>query len=153
MELELIRAIADFQFGRGVGEKLFPDSVKILKGKTGRIRWIYLNNTLLATIEPTTGFLILTYEGGLRLKEILEYPKYRIVISDEAVPFVSKGKSVFCKFVIDLDEEILPKDIVLIVDKKDNLIAVGEAKLSALEIKQFKKGVAAVVKHIKKKKT
>lgn len=148
--LKIIRTIADYQFGKNVGKKLFPKDVKIeISKKTGRMRRIYLEDKLLATLEPTTGFLILTYYGGLRLKEILEYPKYRIVISNKAVPFVSKGRSVFCKFVIDLDPNLLPKEIVLIVDKKDNLIAIGETVLSAIEIKQFKNGVAAKVKNIK----
>jgi len=154
MELSIVKAILDYQFGDKVGERIiekYKDKIKVeVSRRTGRIRRIYIDNKLFGTIEPTTGFIIPTFFGGEIIKELLEYPKYRVAISDDAIPFVEAGKSVFCKFVIELDERILPEDVVLIVDKKDNLIAVGIAKLSAEEIKSFKRGVAVKVKHVRK---
>jgi len=154
MELSIVKAILNYQFGNMVGDKIvekYKDKIKIEVSKnTGRIRRVYINNKLFGTIEPTTGFIIPTFFGGEVIKEFLEYPKYRVVISDEAIPFVETGKSVFCKFVVELDEKILPEDVVLVVDREDNLIAVGIAKLSAEEIKSFKRGVAVKVKHARK---
>ncbi|BFI73609.1 tRNA-guanine(15) transglycosylase [Nanoarchaeota archaeon] len=151
MELSIIKAILNYQFGDKVGDKIIENhkDIKIEKSrKTGRIRRIYIDNKLFGTIEPSTGFIVLTFFGGEILKKFLEFPKYRIIISDEAVNFVKDGKSVFNKFVLNIDENILPKDIVLIVDKNDNLIAIGESLLSAKEIKDLKYGVAAKVKNV-----
>ena len=152
MELSIVKSILNYQFGDKVGDKIietYKDNIKIEKSnKTGRIRRIYINDKLFGTIEPSTGFIILTYFGGEILKKFLPFPKYRVIISDEAVEFVKKGKSVFNKFVIYVYDDILPKDIVLVVDKNDNLIAVGESLLSAKEIKDLKYGVAVKIKNV-----
>jgi len=154
MVLSVVRAILNYQFGDNVGGRIiekYGNRIKIeISRNTGRIRRVYIDDRLFGTIEPTTGFIIPTFFGGEIIKEFLEYPKYRVVISDEAVPFVIMGKSVFCKFVLDLDERILPEDVVLVVNKTDDLIAIGVAKLSATEIKSFKKGVAVKIKHVRK---
>ncbi len=152
MGLSTIRKILNYQFGNNVGDKIiekYGEKIKIEKSKkTGRIRRVYIDDKLFGTIEPTTGFVILTFYGGLIVKELLEFPKYRIVVKDEATKFIREGKSVFNKFVENLDENILPRDIVLIVDKNDNLLAIGESLLSGKEIKDFKIGVAAKVKNV-----
>ncbi|MDT7890536.1 MAG: PUA domain-containing protein [Candidatus Nanopusillus sp.] len=152
MGLSTIRKILNYQFGNNVGDKIiekYGEKIKIEKSKkTGRIRRVYIDDKLFGTIEPTTGFVILTFYGGLIVKELLEFPKYRIVVKDEATKFIREGKSVFNKFVENLDENILPRDIVLIVDKNDNLLAIGESLLSGKEIKDFKMGVAAKVKNV-----
>jgi predicted RNA-binding protein (TIGR00451 family) len=152
MGLSTIRKILNYQFGNNVGDKIiekYGEKIKIEKSKkTGRIRRVYIDDKLFGTIEPTTGFVILTFYGGLIVKELLEFPKYRIVVKDEATKFIREGKSVFNKFIENLDENILPRDIVLIVDKNDNLLAIGESLLSGKEIKDFKIGVAAKVKNV-----
>jgi len=154
MVLSIVKAILNYQFGDKIGDKIiekYRDVIKVeISRNTGRIRRIYIDDKLFGTIEPTTGFIIPTFFGGEIIKEFLEYPKYRVILSDEAVPFVIAGKSVFCKFVLDLDERILPEDVVLVVNKIDELIAVGIAKLSANEIKSFKRGIAVKVKHARK---
>ena len=152
MELSIVRGILNYQFGDNIGDKIiekYKEKIKIEKSKkTERIRRIYIDDMLFGTIEPTTGFIILTFYGGLIVKELLKFPKYRITVKDEATKFIKEGRSVFNKFVENLDENILPKDIVLIVDKNDNLLAIGESLLSGKEIKDFKIGVAAKIKNV-----
>jgi len=67
-------------------------------------------------------------------------------MSDDAAPFVAKGKTAFCKFVLDCDPEIRALEEVLLVDKGDNLLATGQALLCAAEMKAFKKGTAVSVR-------
>jgi predicted RNA-binding protein (TIGR00451 family) len=152
MELSIVKAILNYQFGNKVGDKIiekYKDKIEIEKSKkTGRIRRIYIDKKLFGTVEPTTGFIIPTKFGGEIIKEFLEFPKYRVVIEDEAIKFVKEGKSVFSKFVKFIDENILPRDIVFVVDKNDNLIAIGESILSGKEIKDFKVGVAVKIKNV-----
>lgn len=145
--LEKIRKIADYQFGKGVGEKLFPENVKIVFSKrTGRIRYIYLDGELLATLNPTTGFLTLTIEGAKRVLEAMQPRRLWVQVRDDVVPFVEKGSDVFVKHVTDLDEEIRPGEEVIVIDGKGEVIAVGRAMLSGAEMKAFNRGIAVRVR-------
>ncbi len=65
-DLEKVRAIADYQFGKGAGRVLFPDGTEIVKSRaTGRIRTIsYGGGVQVATMRPKDGLFTLTMEGG-----------------------------------------------------------------------------------------
>ena len=67
-------------------------------------------------------------------------------IQEEAVPFVTEGRSVFAKHVIEADSEIRPQEEVIVVDSKDRVVAVGRAILTGEEMRAFKKGVAVRVR-------
>jgi 7-cyano-7-deazaguanine tRNA-ribosyltransferase len=142
-DIEKIRIIADYQFDKGIGEKIFSDNVKIEKSKNGRIKRIWNGNKLLATLRSRDGFLALRIEGAKLLHKYTKPLKYRVVIIDEEVKkIVSKGKNVFAKFIEKCDTNIIPREEVLIVDEEDNLLAVGEAILTGNEMLIFKRGVA-----------
>ena len=145
--LEKIRKIADYQFGKGVGEKLFPENVKIVFSKrTGRIRHVYLNDKLLATLNPITGFFTLTIEGAKKVLEAMQPKRLWVQVRDDAALFVEKGSDVFVKHVTDLDEEIRPGEEVIVVNSKGEVIAVGRAMLSGAEMRVFNRGIAVRVR-------
>ncbi|MCD6470909.1 pseudouridine synthase [Candidatus Bathyarchaeota archaeon] len=145
--LEKIRKIADYQFGKGVGEKLFPENVKIVFSKrTGRIRHVYLNDKLLATLNPITGFFTLTIEGAKKVLEAMQPKRLWVQVRDDAALFVEKGSDVFVKHVTDLDEEIRPGEEVIVVNSKGEVIAVGRAMLSGAEMRVFNRGIAVKVR-------
>ena len=66
----------------------------------------------------------------------------KVVVNEDSEPFALDGKSVFCKFVVDCDDNIRSKDEVLIVNEQDKLLAYGKALLGACEIKEFQTGQA-----------
>lgn len=145
--LERIRRIADYQFGRNVGEKLFPDNVEIVFSKrTGRIRYVYLGEKLLAVLNPTTGLFTLTIEGAKRGFSAMEQKRLWVKVDDSIVPFIERGKDLFAKHVLDADEEIRPGEEVFIIDSNGEVIAVGKALLSGREMKAFKRGIAVRVR-------
>ena len=146
LDLKRIRAVADYQFGPGAGEALFPDEVDIVKSRrTGRIKHIYLRGSLLATMRAEDGLLSLTISGAERLSPILG-ERYKVVITEEAAPFVAEGRSAFAKHVIKADPGIRAGDEVLIVAPDGRLLAVGRAVLSGREMVVFKRGVAVKVR-------
>jgi predicted RNA-binding protein (TIGR00451 family) len=146
--LQKIRSIADYQFGKGVGNKFFPEDSKIIFSRnTGKIRYIYLENELLATLRPTTGLFILTISGAKRMMNEIESFRLWVKIEDEAEPFVSRGRSVFAKHVKDVDEEIRPNEEVIVINSRNEVLAVGRALLSGIEMKAFSSGVAVIVRH------
>jgi predicted RNA-binding protein (TIGR00451 family) len=145
--LDKIRKIADYQFGKGVGEKLFPGNVEVVFSKrTGKVKYVYLGKNLLATLSPLTGLFTLTIDGAKRVFEIMQPKRLWVQIEDDAVHFVERGKDVFAKYVVDLDEEIRPGEEVIVIDRKGEIVAVGRALLSGAEMRLFKRGVAVKVR-------
>jgi len=145
--LKRIRSIADYQFGKGVGIILFPENVDIYYSKrTGRIRYVYLNGKRLVTLRPTDGLFSLSITGAKRIVENDTAAKCFITVRDDVSEFIVKGGDVFAAHVIDADEEIRPKDEVIIVNKDRKVLAVGRTVLSGEEMKSFKKGVAVKVR-------
>ena len=146
-DLQKIRSVADYQFGSGVGTKLFPDTVRIEYSKnTGRIRHIYLGDDMLATLRPTTGLFVLTIAGAKRLVCEVDTPKLGVKLEDYAEPFVAKGRSAFAKHVIDTDDEIRPNEEVIVISQNNEILAVGRALLTGTEMKAFSRGVAVRVR-------
>ena len=142
-----IRKIADYQFGRGVGKVLFPDNVEITFSKaTGKIRHVYLDGKRIATLRPKDGLFSLTIEGAKRIIKNVKPLRLWVKVSTEAAPFIADGKSVFAKHVLDVDEEIRPKEEVIVLDAQNNVLAVGRAMLTGKEMKAFKTGVAVKVR-------
>ena len=145
--LQKIRSVADYQFGKGVGSKFFPDDIKIVYSKnSGKIRYIFLGEELLATLRPTTGMFILTIAGATRMIKEVNLPTLWVKIEDYAEPFVAKGRSVFAKHVVDSDSEIRPNEEVIVISQKNQVLAVGRALLSGTEMKAFKRGIAVRVR-------
>jgi len=142
-DVKKVKAIADYQFGNGAGEALFTGNINIEKSKkTGKIRHVYDGKTLIVNMRASDSYLILSKEGAKRLHKAFNYPKNRVVVNEDSEPFALDGKSVFCKFVVECDENIRSNDEVLIVNKQDKLLAYGKSLLGACEIKQFNTGQA-----------
>jgi predicted RNA-binding protein (TIGR00451 family) len=145
--LRKARIIADFQFGKGTGEILFPDTVDFVLSKTRRISQIKENEKRIATLRSFDGLLTLSIEGAQRLHRFLNYPGLRVVMNEESSEFIRRGGTAFCKHVLDADPAIRAYDEVIVVDEKDRLLATGKAMLAGEEIKSFKHGVAVKVRY------
>ena len=142
-DLKKIKAIADYQFGYGAGEALFTGNINIEKSKkTGKIRHIFDGKVNIVNMRASDSYLVLSKEGAKRLHNAMPYPQNRVVVNEDSVPFALDGKSVFCKFVTDCDENIRANDEVLIVSEEDKLLAYGKALLGACEITEFDSGQA-----------
>lgn len=146
-DLQKIRSIADYQFGRDVGKSLFPSEVKIVHSKrTGKVRHVYLREELLATLRPTTGLFVLTIAGAKQMVREVKPLRLWVRIQDDIEAFIAKGRSVFAKHVMDADSEIRPREEVIVVNGENRVVAVGRALLSGKEIKAFSRGVAVRVR-------
>jgi predicted RNA-binding protein (TIGR00451 family) len=146
--LRKIRCVADYQFGKDVGARLFPETVTISYSKnTGKIRHIHLNDELLATLRPTTGLFTLTVAGAKRLISEVNPRRLWVKLEDYAEPFVAKGRSAFAKHVTDADPEIRPREEVVVINAENEVLAVGRALLSGTEMKAFNRGIAVRIRH------
>ena len=88
------------------------------------------------------GFFTLRMEGAKRIVENIPAPRMRVQVADDAVPFISQGRNAFCQFVTAVDEELVPMDEAIIVDKDDRPVGTGKMLLVKNEIFSMKKGIA-----------
>ncbi len=143
LDMRRIFAVADMQFGRGASKALLNGEITIIKSKrTGKIRNVICDGAHVISMRANDGLFTLKVDGGRRLHKGLKYPLLRVVVTDDAVPFIKEGKSVFGKFVKDCDPDLRPFDECLIVDKNDTLLAVGRTLLNRNEMLTFRYGMA-----------
>jgi uncharacterized protein with predicted RNA binding PUA domain len=143
-----VRSIADYQLGKNVGAKLFPQNVEFEYSKrTGRIRFINLNGERLATLRPTDGLLSLSIKAAVFMAENLPNAKCYVTIKNGVSKYIAEGGDVFAVHVVAVDEDVRAKDEVIVLDEDKQVLAVGRTVLSAPEIRAFKTGVAVKVRH------
>jgi predicted RNA-binding protein (TIGR00451 family) len=151
--LTKIRAIADYQLGKGVGIQLFPSNVEIqYSPRTGRIRFINLNGERLATLRPTDGVFSLSIKAAVFMAEKTPFAKCFVTVKNEVSKFIAEGGDVFAVHVVKVDEEVGAKDEVIAVDENGQVLAVGRTILSSGEMMAFKTGVAVKIRHGSKEK-
>ena len=145
--INLLRKIADFQFGKNVGAGIFPEDIEIIHSKgTGRIRYVYLRKKRLVTLRPTDGMFSLSIHGAKRIVKNA-VPKCSVTVRDDISKFIREGRSAFAKHVIASDLEIRPQDEVIVLDQRGEVLAVGRAALSGEEMMKFETGVAVRIRH------
>jgi uncharacterized protein with predicted RNA binding PUA domain len=144
--LTRVRMIADYQFGKGIGRELFPDGSTFQLSRTKRVRQVFHSGKRIATARAKDGFFTLSIEGASVIHRLLPRKKLRVVISEEAAPFVEKGKTAFIKHVVEIDTELRAGEEVLVTDKDDRLLATGQLLLSPAEILALNSGAAVDVR-------
>jgi uncharacterized protein with predicted RNA binding PUA domain len=146
--LQRIRSVADYQFGKGVGGRLFPGNVEILYSrKTGRIRYVNLDGERLATLRPTDGLLCLSIKAARFMSEKMRSASCFVTVRSDVSEFIAAGGDVFAVHVVKSDGAIHAKEEVIVIDEGGNVLAVGRAMLSSAEMLAFKTGVAVKVRH------
>jgi len=144
---ERAMAVARYQFGIDAADAMMRGKIELVTSKnTGKIRNVISDGAHILSMRAGDGLYTLRPEGAARIVENVPAPHMRVVVCDDAIPFVSEGRNVFCAFVTDCDENIRPMEEVLVVDKTDKLVAVGRAMLIRGEMLSFKRGVAVKVR-------
>ncbi|HDI32093.1 MAG TPA: pseudouridine synthase [Thermofilum sp.] len=152
LELESLLSIIRLQFSNEVSEIFINNNLEVERSpSTGRIRYVYINGKLVGSIRVQDGRFIPTIDGAKLILEKLPYPRKRVIVSEEAAPFIAEGKTVFCKHVIDLDPELRAGEEVLVIDPYGKLIALGKTVLAADEIKAKSRGKAVKIRRGTKK--
>lgn len=146
-DVAALRVVADYQFGAGAGAALFPpDEDRTMSRSTGgRPRQVHAAGRRLVSFG-TDGRFTLGVGGGERLRDALDYPAYRVVVGEESEPHVRDGANAFAKFVREADPQIRPRDEVLVVNGRDQLLGVGTAALAGDAMLDFGTGMAVDVR-------
>jgi 7-cyano-7-deazaguanine tRNA-ribosyltransferase len=142
-----VMGVIDYQFGKGSSDAIVDGRLDIAKSRTtGKIRTVSVDGEHALSIRASDGLFTLRPPGARRLLGASTSPRWRVIVEDDAVPFNREGKNVFCKFVVDCDDSLVPMDEVMVVDQRDDLVAIGRIILTRDEMMAFDKGVAVKVR-------
>ena len=142
-QLRKLVGVANYQFGTGIGPALFNKQVFVeCSRRTGRIRHIYRNGRLIATLRPRDGYLALTPDGASILLSGVRNPPNVVVLQTDVADVVRGGGDVFAKHVVQADSSLRPAEEVIVTDERRVLVGVGRAVLSGVDMMHFKRGVA-----------
>ena len=146
LDVMRVKTVADYQFGKGAGDVLTDGQLRFVKNRKGRVKNVILDDDHILSVRHYDGFFTLKTEGAEILKEQFEAPDLRVKVDDDSAEFNRKGRNVFSKFVLDVDGKLRPGDEALIVDKNDDLVAVGRMFLAEDEILEYDTGMAVRVR-------
>ena len=135
----------DATFGAGVSTALEGDLQFEFSKRTGRIKNFSIRNRLVATFR-TDGGLALTIFGAKQLLRTKEFRENCVIPTPEAIPFVSEGRSLFCKHVEWCGSNIRVASDVAIITKSNVVLATGKAQLGFSTMKKYHNGVAVKIR-------
>lgn len=128
--VEKIHSSVNFIFGKGVSD-ILPHDLEIEYSKrTGKVKSFSFEKNLIGTFRSDGGIALTIYGAKLFLNSNV-YRDNCIVPVDDAIPFVSEGRSLFAKHVDICGSKVKCGSDVAIIDREDNVLAVGRALLSA----------------------
>lgn len=113
--------------------------------RTGRIKNFSINSELFATLRKD-GQLVLTLFGARQMMRFEEFKQNCIIPKDEAIPFISEGRSLFCRHVKWCGNNIRIGSEVVVIDEDEKVLAVGRSICSSILMNKFDYGVAVKVR-------
>jgi uncharacterized protein with predicted RNA binding PUA domain len=143
--VEKIQRHVDALFGAGVSLAL-PETLDLeYSRRTGRIKNFGIGGKLVATLRTDGGLALTIYGAQYMLDRSKAFAENCVSPAEYAVPFVSEGRSLFCKHVDRCGSNVKVGSDVAIVDGS-KVIAVGVSLLAASLMKQYNRGVAVKVR-------
>ncbi|HXQ79652.1 MAG TPA: tRNA guanosine(15) transglycosylase TgtA [Thermoplasmata archaeon] len=142
-----VARLLEWRYGSAVASALAEGLRAERSRRTGRLRSI-VRDGQPEWVIGTDGVPRPTFRGAARLHTRLGPGRERVVVHDDAVPFVREGRSLFSTFVVQADPGLVPGVSALLVDGSDSLLAVGRLVLAPFEMGRLRRGVAVrVVAH------
>jgi predicted RNA-binding protein (TIGR00451 family) len=145
-ERRRLSIMVDYLFGRGVSKAIPMEGLRLVHSRrSGRVKLVYHDDRVFATVRPN-GSMALSVYGAALLSKSRPFLKNCVTVTDDAVPFVRGGKSVFCKFVTKAGGRIKPRSDVAVLDPLGKVIGVGTSVMAGEFMRQFKSGAAVKVR-------
>jgi len=136
----------EYEFGKGSSSALPKDGLRFFYSRrSDRLKQVNHRGEIFAVIRPN-GAIALSLYGATTLSRSRAFLRNSVTISDDAVPFVRKGKSVFCKFVLKTGDHVLPGGEVIVLDRIGTPVGMGRAKMAGAHMVEFKAGAAVKVR-------
>lgn len=140
-----VRHTIDALFGQGASARL-PRDIKLERSrKNGRVKAVWHEGEVLCTLRPDGGIALSARLAQMLLKS-RAFAGSCVEVSDEAAPFVERGRSVFCAHVTRCGKNVRAAADVAVVSR-GRVIAVGRAALPHGLIMSLDRGVAVRVRN------
>jgi uncharacterized protein with predicted RNA binding PUA domain len=135
----------DALFGAGVSDVLQADMGYEFSRRTGRIKNFSIGGKLAGTFR-TDGGIALTIAGAqFFFDNSKQFRENCVTPVNDAVPFVSEGRSLFCRHMDWCGSNIKVGSDVAVINST-TVIAVGVAILPSALMKQYSRGVAVKIR-------
>ena len=131
---EKIAYQVDALFGKGVSSVLPNEISFIYSRKTGRIKSLGVNDELVGTLRSDGG-IALTILGASIFMNSADFKQNCIIPIQDALPCVSEGRSLFCKHVEWFGSNINIGSEVVVIDKNDEVLAVGKSVMGQSQLR------------------
>ena len=149
--VQKLKHTIDVLFGHGISKALPKDIEIIISKKTGRIRNVNHNGSLLFTPRTDGGLAITRYCAKLFLKN-KKFRENCLEIDAESKPFVEQGRSVFCQHIVSCGRNVrIGSDVPVLY--KNQVVGVGKAVLSTMMMLNQQRGVAIKIRDSLKSQT
>jgi 7-cyano-7-deazaguanine tRNA-ribosyltransferase len=147
-----VAAVLEWTYGADVAARLGPETLSAERSRrTGRLRALRDTSGSRVFTFANDGIPRPTWRGAARLVAAAPPPRFRIVVDEDAAPFVAEGRSLFSRFVRTADPALAPGASAVLVDARDRPLAVARLVLAPVEMGRFRRGVAArVVAHARR---
>ncbi|MEM5828204.1 MAG: PUA domain-containing protein [Candidatus Aenigmatarchaeota archaeon] len=142
MDKNDILEILEYQFGKDIKNEFEKHDFEIKKSKSRRIE-IIVNKKPILYLNPKFFLFNFGIEFGKLLKK---YKKFYVKVSSEFLKDIRDKKNVIRKNVIEFSKDFRFGDDIIILDEKDNLIAIAKAKINSYEISNSNYGIVARIK-------
>jgi 7-cyano-7-deazaguanine tRNA-ribosyltransferase len=139
------------------------ENMESRRSKTDRIINVSVDDEHLLSPRLTDGGISLAIGGARKLHSINPEPPLRfdsseaipeadhpgmprVLLSEDAIPFVGKGRNVMHGYIEGADPHIIPGQPCIVVSSSGELVAHGVAQSTALEMSLFRKGIAVKIR-------
>ncbi|MBY9010768.1 MAG: pseudouridine synthase [Candidatus Lokiarchaeota archaeon] len=142
-------AISDYQFGQSITDILFEDENEIrfeYSKNTDKIKHIYYKDKLMLNLRPTNGYFTLSLFSAEKIIKNIPSPKLRAIVMNEISDFIRIGRNVFCKHILDIDDNLRSYDEIIVVNQENEILAIGKLVIPVPYVRSFKTGVAIKVR-------
>lgn len=142
-------AISDYQFGQSITDILFEDENEIrfeYSKNTDKIKHIYYKDKLMLNLRPTNGYFTLSLFSAEKIIKNIPSPKLRAIVMNEISDFIRIGRNVFCKHILDIDDNLRSYDEIIVVNQENEILAIGKLLIPVPYVRSFKTGVAIKVR-------
>jgi uncharacterized protein with predicted RNA binding PUA domain len=141
-----LKATFEYLYGKGVARYLpWSRIVCVRSRRSQRMKKVLLEDRLLATVRED-GSIAFSLECARYLMKSAAFRESCVIVKEDAVEFVSKGKSLFSKHVLEAGPNVKPGLEVCLLDRAGKLLAVGKAILPRDYMGRMQSGAAVRVR-------
>ena len=145
-EARQFAAMLDYVYGKGASAALPWKKLGFVRSRrSGRLKLVRMGASAFATVKES-GAIALSLDCAMYLRRSEVFLESCVTAADEAVEFVRKGRTLFCRHVLGAGKNVRRGMDVAILDSRGDVVGCGKAVVPSGYMTSFKHGVAVRVR-------